>query len=98
VIQLGVIEAVQEMDGARTRRSEADSDLAGEFGMATGHEGGLFLMPHLHKLDGSIGPTQRGHDPIDAVSWVSKDAVDTPLLQAGEKEIADGLDHGELRC
>ena len=50
VVELGVVEAVQQMDRARAGRGHADADLAGELGMAAGHEGRHLLVADLDQL------------------------------------------------
>src|SRR5947208_12845444 len=47
MIELGVIESIQQMDRAWPGRGEANTDLAGELGVAAGHEGSFLLMSHL---------------------------------------------------
>ena len=44
VVELGVVEAVQQVDRARARGREADADLAGELRVAAGHERGHLLV------------------------------------------------------
>ena len=51
VVHLGVVEAVEEVDGARARGRQADADLAGEFRVRAGHEGGHLLVADLDELD-----------------------------------------------
>ncbi len=50
VVELGVIEAVEEVDRARPGGGEADAGFAGELGVGAGHEGGHLLVADLDEL------------------------------------------------
>ena len=50
MIELGVVEAVQQVDRARAGRRQADADLARELRMAAGHERRHLLVAHLDEL------------------------------------------------
>ena len=89
VVQLGVIESVEQVNGPGSRGGEAHTHLAGDPGMAAGHEGGLLLMPDLNELEAVAGPAQRGNDPADPVAGIAEDAPDAPLRQPVQQEIAD---------
>src|SRR6185312_11851206 len=83
VVELGVVEAVDQMHGARARGGYAGPDLAGELGLGTGHEGGHLLVPGLgeHRLFHLLpGPDEA----VDAVPGVAEDPLDAPLTQALE--------------
>jgi len=58
VVQLGVVQAVEQMDRARPRGRHADADLAGELRMRAGHEGGHLLVAGLHELQ-RLAPSGR---------------------------------------
>jgi hypothetical protein len=47
VIHLRVVEAVEQVDRAGTRRRQADADLAGELRVRAGHEGRHLLVADL---------------------------------------------------
>jgi hypothetical protein len=93
MIELRVIEAVQQMNGAGPGGRQADADLAGDPGVAAGHEGSLFLMANLDELEPGGGATQRRHDAADPVAGISEDAPHAPLLRPVQEEIADLLRH-----
>src|SRR5690606_40127722 len=67
-VQLRVVKAVQKMNAARSGGGEADSQLARELGIATGHEGGRFLMAHLDEADLLLLQPQGFNDSVDAMS------------------------------
>ena len=54
-IELGVVKAIQEVNSARTRRSEAATQPACILSIGAGHERCRLLMPHLDEAN-SIGP------------------------------------------
>src|SRR4051812_23427112 len=92
VIELGVVEAVQEMDRARSRSRQADADLAGELGVAAGHERRLLLVTDLDELD-LVGAPEGGQDAVDAVTGIAVDALHAPPAKPLQQEIADGVGH-----
>jgi hypothetical protein len=55
VVELGVVQAVEQVDGARAGGRQAHADLAGELGVRAGHEGGQFLVARLHELRSLAG-------------------------------------------
>jgi hypothetical protein len=94
VVELGVVEAVEEVDRARAGRGDADADLAGELRVPAGHEGGHLLVPDLRELGIVVCPFERAEEAVDPVTGVAVDAVDSPLAQALENEVGDELGHG----
>src|SRR6185437_8933589 len=69
------------MDAAGPGRCQTAADSAGELGIATGHEGGCFFMPHLNKAD-SVGTSpQRLHNAVYSVPRQSEDSVYAPVHQ-----------------
>src|SRR6185437_5617711 len=98
VVHPRVVQTIQQMDCARARRGQTDADFASELGVATGHEGGHFLMPHAHVVKAIRGAPHRTHDAVDAVTGVAKDPADAPVRETLEDEIADGVTHALLRA
>ena len=58
-VELGVVEAVEQVDAAGPGGGEADAELAGPFGIGAGHEGRRFLVPHLDEADLVLARAQR---------------------------------------
>ena len=58
-VELGVVQSVQQMDGARPGGRQAHADLTGEAGMAAGHEGCFLLVPDLHEVERILHAAQR---------------------------------------
>ena len=50
MVELGVVEAVEQMDRPRTRGREADPDLAGELRVRARHQRRHLLVAHLNEL------------------------------------------------
>jgi hypothetical protein len=67
MVELGIVEAVQEVDRTRTGRRDADADLTRELRFATGHEACHFLMPNLDEVDDSIQPRKSADQSANAV-------------------------------
>ena len=90
MVELGVVQAVEQMDRTGPARCDADTDLTGELRVRTRHERGHLLVPHLSEervmvFDAIEGAEER----VDAVTRVAVDAVNPPLLQAVEHPFGD---------
>ena len=93
MVELGVIQAVEQMDGARAGSGQADADFTGELGMAGGHEGRHFLVPRLD--EGYLVLAAKGADnAVDAIAGVAEDAFHAPFVQALQEKVGDGSGHG----
>jgi len=92
VVELGVVEAVEQVDGARAGGGHADPDPAGELGVADRFERAHLLVPrlHEHRVVARSGP--RGEDPIDAVAREGEDMIDAPVTQTLQQVV------GHLLC
>ena len=88
VVELGVVEAVEQVDRAGARGGHADADLAGELGVGAGHERGHLLVADLDEL----GPLavararERAQDAVDPVAGIAVDAPDAPGGEALEED------------
>jgi hypothetical protein len=78
VVEPRVIKAGDQMRGTGPGSRNADTQLAGEFGIGRSHEGRHFLMPRLNELDLALGALQRAKNAIDAVARVAEDFPHTP--------------------
>ena len=79
MVQLGVVEAVEQMDGARSRSGHAHTEVAGELGVAHRLEGGHLLVAGLDELWRGVGFDPRPENPVDAVSGVGEDLHRRPM-------------------
>ena len=96
MVQLGVVEPVQEVDGAGSRRRDADTDGVRELGVPAGHERGHLLVAGLDELGTlGLGAIERSEEAVDAVSRVPEDALHAPGAETLQDEITDELAHGE---
>ena len=97
-VELGVVQAVEQVDPARPGGREADAQLAGELGVAAGHERGRFLVAHLDEADLVLALAQRLHDPVDAVAGQAEDDLDAPVDAGFDQNVRRGIRHYTLPC
>lgn len=83
MVELGVVQAIQEMDGARTAGREAYTHFAGELGVPAGHERRHLLMPYLNKIELIPRSTQRTHDAVDTIAGGSRRCASRPIRSGG---------------
>src|ERR1044072_9067872 len=74
VIHLGIVQAIEEMNGTGPGCSKTNTDFACELGVRTSHECRHFFMPHLHVLDSAIGTIKSANYAVNAVPWITVDA------------------------
>ena len=75
VVELGVVEAVEQVDRAGPRGGQADAELAGELGVGARHERGHLLVAHLDELGAARAVAralERADDAVDAVARDSR--------------------------
>ena len=84
VIELGVVEPIEQVDGSWSGGSETHTEAASRLRVPGGHEGGGLLVMHKNKADSFLSP-QALHDPVDAVARQSEDRVDPPICQPFDK-------------
>ena len=90
LVELGVIEAVEQVEAARAGGGEADAEAARELGVSAGGKCGGLFMAHLNELDAVLALAQGLHDGVDAIAGNAKDDVDAP----GD----EGVDQGFSTC
>ena len=93
MVELGVVEAVQEVDRPRAGGCHADADLVRELRVAARHERGHLLVARLDELGVGLRPVERAEEPVDPVARVAVDAVDAPLAETLEDEVGNELGH-----
>ena len=79
VIHLGIIKAVEQMDGAGAGGRVAKPYFAGEFRMRRGHERGHLLVADLHIFHAVLGFFQRDVEASDAVARIPVDPPQAPF-------------------
>src|SRR5256885_901457 len=67
-IEFCVVEAVQQMDRARSGSCEADAELAGVLCIAGRHERRGFLVTNLDERNALLSCAERLHDAVDPVT------------------------------
>ncbi len=92
-IALRVVQAVEEMDAARSRGREADAEASGVLGVAAGGEGSCLLVADLNEGDFLPTFSQRLEDAVDAVAGQAEDGVHAPSNEAVDQQFGDGLRH-----
>jgi hypothetical protein len=94
VVQFGVVQAPDQVRGARTAGRPADTDLPGELGMcATAMKAAISsCRTWMNSIAGALKSPDYA---VDAVAGVSVDPPDAPCVQAFNNKIADF--HGQLR-
>jgi hypothetical protein len=96
VVELGVIEPVEQMDGAGAGGRQADADLAGELRVRGRGQRGDLLVARLEKLDALSELVKGAKDPVDAVARIPVDAAHPPVGKPPQHVLPDSLSHG--RC
>ncbi|MNL14277.1 hypothetical protein D3C87_1352090 [compost metagenome] len=93
VVQLGVVQPVQQVDGARPGRGQAHADLPREFGVGAGHEGRAFFVACLDEFQFLVFP-KRADQAVDAIAGIAEHTLHAPFAQAGEDKIGNGFHVG----
>jgi hypothetical protein len=93
VVELGVVQAVEQVDGTRARRGHADADPAGELRVSHRLEGGHLLVPGLDELRVVLGPAPRGQDAVDPVTRIGEHVAHVPGAQPFEQKISNRRCH-----
>jgi hypothetical protein len=88
-IDFRVIQAVQQMDTARSGRGEANAESAGVFRVAAGRKRSRLLMPHLDEPDLVLMSSECFEDAVYAIARQSKNSVYTPIDKAGNQQVSD---------
>jgi hypothetical protein len=78
VVELGVVEAVAQVDRPRARGGHADADLARELRVGAGGERRELLVAHLHELDLLADLVEGEVQTVGAVTRIAIDAPDAP--------------------
>jgi hypothetical protein len=93
MVQLGVVQAVEQMDRAGTRSRHAHAWPARELGVADGLERAHLLVPGLDEPWPVISPTEGTEDAVYPVAWVREHRLDIPFAQSGQQNVSDFVGH-----
>ena len=92
-IEFGVIETVQQMQPARSRRRETDPKFVRKLCITTGSEGSRFFMTDLDDGNGISMHTQGFINTVNAVARQTKNGIDAPIDQSFDQQVRNCLDH-----
>jgi hypothetical protein len=81
-IALGVVEAVEQVNTARSGSRHADAQPAGVLGVAAGREGRRLLVPHLDVLELVLVLAPGLEDAVDAIAGQAENRVHASFQQA----------------
>src|SRR5579872_3664888 len=93
MIESRIIETIQKVYGAWAGSRQANTDLAGEFGMGARHERGHLLVPHLNEVEQVASAVERRYNSGNTVARKPENSTDIPFRKALQEEIADGFAH-----
>src|SRR5690554_2727104 len=91
MIHLGVVQAVKQMDGAGAGRSQAYANLAGEFGVRAGHEGGGLFMTCLDEFQIFLRAAEGTNQAVDPVAGITENTCDAPGRKTLQDEVGNSL-------
>ena len=86
-IHFGIIQAIEQMNAARTGSAQTNTQLARVFGVAAGHEGGGLFMADLDKANLLLVLPQRFHDAIDAIAGQAENDFHAPVDKSFSEKI-----------
>ena len=89
MVHLGIVEAVQKVDRARSGGRVTQAHLTGEFRVRRSHEGRHLFVPDLHVLHRVLGLLQRDVETADAVTGISINPLQSPFGQSMPNKFAD---------
>ena len=89
VVELGVVQPVEQMDGSRAGRGHAHAGAAAELRVADRLEGGHLLVPRLDERGRVVGAPEGAQQPVDAVARIGEDLLDAPLAEPFEDVVGD---------
>ena len=89
MVQLGVVEAVEQVDGSRAGGRHAHAHLPGELGVADGLEGGHLLVPGLDELRFVVRPAPGREYAVDPVARVAEHMLHVPGAQPLEQVVSN---------
>jgi hypothetical protein len=96
-IKLGIIEAVEKVNTAGSRRRQANTKTARPLGVGARTECSRLLVANLNEADIVFAQSERFDNAVDAVARQTKDSIHVPTDQSFNENIGSGgLSHGVL--
>src|SRR3954453_19639955 len=93
MVELGVVEAVEQMDRARPGCGQADADVAAELRVRARHERRELLMGGLDELDLAAVLMEAAEDAVDPVPGIAVDRSHAVSVQPLEGGCANRFSH-----
>src|SRR5207248_5347267 len=93
MIHFGIVQTIEQVNCARSRGRQADTDLSCKLGVSGCHERCHLFMAHLHKLEQVFIALQAAQDAVNAVARIAIDAFNTPRRKAFQQKITDFITH-----
>ncbi len=95
-VKLGVVQAVQQVNAARSRRGYTAAELARELGVGARHEGRCLLVTHLDESDLFLALAQGFDDAVYAIARDAEYRIHPPLVQGFNEHVRRGHGHGGI--
>ncbi len=86
-IHLGVVEAIEEMNRTGAGGGDTAAEPAGVLRVRARHEGGGFLVPHLHESHLLLMNPERLHQAVNTVTGEAKDRINPPIVDRLNEDI-----------
>jgi hypothetical protein len=86
-VELGVVQSVEQVNPARTRCGDTDTEPTGPFGVGARVEGRRLFMPHLNEMNLILVGAECFDDSVDAISGKAKDSIDIPFDESFDEKI-----------
>src|SRR5690606_35941790 len=81
------------MKRTRPGCSKANTDLAGELGVASGHKGRHLLMSYPHIVKAIFCSAQSAHDAVNAIAGITENPLNAPVTQTLQHEVCNRVCH-----
>ena len=95
-VALAVVQPVEQVHAAGSRRAEHGGRPAGDLGVRPGGEGAGLLVAHVHELDVAVVPAQGVDDRVGRVADDAVDLADSDLDHLVDQDLRHRLGHALL--
>lgn len=93
MVELGVVQAIEQVHRARAAGRDTNTHLAGELGEPDRFECGHLLMSGLDELWPVVGALPCGQKAVDPIAWIAEDLRYSPLAQSRQQNVANCVRH-----
>ncbi len=84
---MGIVEAIEQVNGSRPGRANANTELAGVLCVAAGHKSRGLLMPDPDVLNAIATLSERLDHRVDSISHNAKDECHAPFDERIHEDI-----------